>query len=175
MKIKFLLTHQGRETPYGTRNCLLCIPDIPIWCLCSCSESRIPSYLVPYFTARNNHLQFDWLIFGNSKQFFDCLSVFWCIKPCTGTVWCHTKNFCKHQLMKNFCVAVLELRSFRASLGLLSASRNLYVFQLISCTSYQLWLQIENLLMIFQRRNLQDFQKRSLASIRTLRLRSIMS
>ena len=50
----------------------------------------------------------------------------------------------------NFCVAVLELRtrtqSFR-SLGLLSASCNLYVFQLISCTSYQqLWLQIENLL-----------------------------
>ena len=23
-----------------------------------------------------NHLQFDWLIFDNSKQFFDCLSVF---------------------------------------------------------------------------------------------------
>ena len=30
----------------------------------------------PYFTAKNNHLQFDWLIFDNSKQFFDCLSVF---------------------------------------------------------------------------------------------------
>ena len=51
----------------------------------------------------------------------------------------------------NFFVVSLELRtrkqSFCASLGLLSASRNLYVFQLISCTSYQqLWLQIENLL-----------------------------
>ena len=42
----------------------------------SCSESRIPPYGVPYFTAKNNHLQFDWLIFDNSKQFFDCLSVF---------------------------------------------------------------------------------------------------
>ena len=52
----------------------------------------------------------------------------------------------------NFCVTVLELRtwtqSFRASLGLLSASCNLYVFQLISCTSYQrLWLQIEENLL----------------------------
>ena len=51
----------------------------------------------------------------------------------------------------NFFVASLELRtrkqSFCASLGLLSASCNLYVFQLISCTSYQqLRLQIENLL-----------------------------
>ena len=45
--------------------------------LCSCSESQIPPYGVPYFTAKkNNHLQFDWLIFDNSKQFFDCLSVF---------------------------------------------------------------------------------------------------
>ena len=44
--------------------------------LCSCSESRIPPYGVSYFTAKNNHLQFDWLIFDNSKQFFDCLSVF---------------------------------------------------------------------------------------------------
>ena len=42
----------------------------------SCSESRIPPYGAPYFTAKNNHLQFDWLIFYNSKQFFDCLSVF---------------------------------------------------------------------------------------------------
>ena len=29
----------------------------------SCSESRIPPYGAPYFTAKNNHLQFDWLIF----------------------------------------------------------------------------------------------------------------
>ena len=42
----------------------------------SCSESRIPPYGAPYFTAKSNHLQFDWLIFDNSKQFFDCLSVF---------------------------------------------------------------------------------------------------
>ena len=28
------LTHRARETPYGARNCLLRIPDIPIWCLC---------------------------------------------------------------------------------------------------------------------------------------------
>ena len=28
------LTHRARETPYGSRNCLLRIPDIPIWCLC---------------------------------------------------------------------------------------------------------------------------------------------
>ena len=48
----------------------------------SCSESRIPPYGVPYFTAKNNHLQFDWLIFDNSKQFFYCLSVFLCIKTC---------------------------------------------------------------------------------------------
>ena len=42
----------------------------------SCSESRIPPYGVPYFIAKNSHLEFDWLIFDNSKQFFDCLSVF---------------------------------------------------------------------------------------------------
>ena len=28
------LTHRAQETPYGARNCLLRIPDIPIWCLC---------------------------------------------------------------------------------------------------------------------------------------------
>ena len=28
------LTHRARETPYGACNCLLRIPDIPIWCLC---------------------------------------------------------------------------------------------------------------------------------------------
>ena len=28
------LTHRARETPYGARNCLFRIPDIPIWCLC---------------------------------------------------------------------------------------------------------------------------------------------
>ena len=28
------LTHRARETPYGARNCLLLIPDIPKWCLC---------------------------------------------------------------------------------------------------------------------------------------------
>ena len=42
----------------------------------SCSEFRIPPYGAPYFTAKNNHLQFDWLIFDNSKQSFDCLSDF---------------------------------------------------------------------------------------------------
>ena len=44
--------------------------------LLSYSESWIPPYGVPYFTAKNSHLEFDWLIFDNSKQFFDCLSVF---------------------------------------------------------------------------------------------------
>ena len=62
------LTHQARETPYGARNCLLRIPDIPIWCLCRVALNPGYPYSVLYFTAKNNHLQFDWLIFDNSKQ-----------------------------------------------------------------------------------------------------------
>ena len=31
--IHALLTHRALETPYDARNCLLRIPDIPIWCL----------------------------------------------------------------------------------------------------------------------------------------------
>ena len=66
----------------------------------------------------------------------------------------------------NFCVAVLELRtwtqSFR-SLGLLSASCNLYVFQLISYTSYkQLWLQIENLLRDSDEEEIVGFSREEL-------------
>ena len=66
----------------------------------------------------------------------------------------------------NFCVAVLELRTrtqcFR-SLGLLSASCNLYVFQLISCTSYQqLLLQIENLLRDSDEEEIVEFSREEL-------------
>ena len=50
----------------------------------NCSES--------FFTAKNNHLQFEWLIFDNSKQFFDRLSVFWCLK----THMVSFQNFCQH-------------------------------------------------------------------------------
>ena len=32
----------------------------------ACSVFRISPYGVPYFMAKNNHLQFDWLIFDNS-------------------------------------------------------------------------------------------------------------
>ena len=60
----------------------------------SCSESRTAPYSVSYFIAQNNHLQFDWLNFDNSKQFFDCLSVFDVLKH----VSYHRENFCKHWL-----------------------------------------------------------------------------
>ena len=67
----------------------------------------------------------------------------------------------------NFCVAVFELRtrtqSVRASLGLLSASHNLYVFRLISCTSYQqLWLQIEKLLRDSDEKEFVGFSREEL-------------
>ena len=71
------LTHRARETPYGAHNCFLRIPDIPIWCLCVVAlNPRYPHMTLRTLQQTNNHLQFDWLIFDNSKQFFDCLSVF---------------------------------------------------------------------------------------------------
>ena len=62
------LTHRARKTPYGARNCLLRIPDIPIWCLCVVAlNPRYPHMALRILQQKNNQLQFDWLIFYNSK------------------------------------------------------------------------------------------------------------
>ena len=70
------LTHRARETIWRTQLLAPYSRYPHMVSLRSCSESQILPHGAPYFTAENNHLHIDSLIFDNSKQLFDCLSVF---------------------------------------------------------------------------------------------------
>ena len=49
------LTHRARETPYGAHNCLLRIPDIPIWCLCVHWKNINKSYYENILVFKNHN------------------------------------------------------------------------------------------------------------------------
>ena len=55
--------------------CLLRILNIPILRLYTVALNPVPHMAFRVLQQKNNHLQFDWPSFDNSKQFFDCSSV----------------------------------------------------------------------------------------------------